>query len=263
MLTYLRLAWTWSRALAQYPASLAMLTAAQAAATAAELCAVLFVFGHTERLAGFTLHEALLVYGLAALAFSLADTLLGSVDRLGEHIRAGSFDVMLVRPVPALVQIATDGFSPRRLGKTVPSAAALGWALWELPIDWTPLRVAALPAFVVSGTVVCCSIWVIGACLQFAVVDAREVANSVTYGGQALTQYPLAVYGRDAARAFTFVVPLAFVSWQPALYLLDRPDPLGMGAWLRAAPPGVAVGLALLAAAVWRSGVRRYRSTGS
>ncbi|GAB3460823.1 ABC transporter permease [Streptomonospora sediminis] len=263
VLSYPRLAWTWTRAVAQYPMSLAMLTFAQVASSAAELCAVLFLFGHTGRLAGFTVYEGVLVYGLAAMAFSLADLLLGSVERLGEHIRTGAFDVMLVRPVPALVQLATDGFSPRRLGKTVPAAAALGWALWELPIEWTAARVVMLPVFIVSGVVICCAVWVIGACLQFVIADARQVANSVTYGGQALTEYPLAVYGRDVVRAVTFVVPLAFVSWQPALFLLDRTDPLGMAAWLRTASPGVALVLALVAAAVWRAGVRRYRSTGS
>ncbi|MDA0564520.1 ABC transporter permease [Streptomonospora sp. S1-112] len=261
--TYVRLAWAWTRALAQYPASLAMLTAAQAVATVGELAALVFLFGHAGRLGGFGLHEALLVYGLAGLAFTLADLLMGSVERLGEHIRTGAFDVMLVRPVPALLQVAVEEFSPRRLGKVVPCAAALGWALAALPAEWTPLRAAAVPVLVASGTVICCSVWVIGACLQFVALDAREAANAVTYGGQAMAQYPLAVYGRDVARAATYVVPLAFVSWQPALYLLERPDPLGMPEWLRFAPPAVAALLALVAAAVWRAGLRRYRSTGS
>ncbi|WP_067966306.1 ABC transporter permease [Nocardiopsis trehalosi] len=260
---YALLAWTWCRALAQYPLSLALLTAAQAVAVAAELAAVMFVFTRAGELAGFGAREALLVYGLAALAFSLADLLLGSVERLGEHIRLGSFDTMLVRPVSPLVQLATDQFSPRRLGKAVPALGAVVVALAGLDVDWTVQRALLLPVLVVSGTVVCCAVWVIGACVQFFVLDAREVANSVTYGGQALTEYPLAVYGRKVVYAATFAVPLAFVSWQPALYLLDRPDPFGLPAWLRFASPAVAAVLCLAAAAVWRTGLRRYRSTGS
>ncbi|MFC4563484.1 ABC transporter permease [Nocardiopsis mangrovi] len=261
--SYVRLAWTWCRAVAQYPVSLALLTAAQAAAMAAELAAVTFAFGHAGRMAGFGVSEAVLVYGLAALAFSLADFLLGSVEQLGEHIRKGSFDAMLIRPVSPLIQLATDEFSPRRLGKVVPSAAALCWALAVLDIDWTAQRVLMLPLLIASGTVICSSIWVIGACVQFFVIDAREVANSVTYGGQALTEYPLAVYGRAVATAVTFTVPLAFVSWQPALFLLGLPDPFGLPGWLRYAPPAVAALMWAAAAAVWRSGLRHYRSTGS
>ncbi|WP_218883131.1 ABC transporter permease [Spinactinospora alkalitolerans] len=257
------MAWAWCRAVAQYPLSLALLTLAQAAASGLELAALFFVFGHAGRLAGFGLHEALLIYGLSGVAFCLADLLMGSVERLGEHVRSGAFDTMLVRPVSPLVQLATDGFSPRRLGKVAPSAATLAWALVELDIEWTPERALLLPVLICSGVAVCAALWIIGACVQFFVAEAREVANSVTYGGQALTEYPLAVYGRDVVRAVTFLVPLAFVSWQPALYLLDWPDPLGMAEWLRFASPGVAVVLCLLAALVWRTGLRHYRSTGS
>lgn len=260
---YPRLAWTWTRAMAQYPTSMAMFTVTAFVATCAELSAVFMVFAHAGRISGFVIDEALLFYGLAGVTFSTTDFLMGSVERLGRHIRLGTFDTMLVRPVSPLVQLATDEFSPRRLGKVVPAAAALGYALAHTGIDWTPARAAAVPLLICCGIVICGSIWTIGACIQFFVTEAGEVANSVTYGGQALTEYPLAIYGHGVVRAVTYVVPLAFVSWQPGLYLLGRADPLGMPAVLRYAPPLVAAVLAALAALVWRTGLRHYRSTGS
>ncbi|GAB3213196.1 ABC transporter permease [Marinactinospora endophytica] len=263
LLVYPRLVWVWTRAMAQYPASLLTLSLAQALISLSELAALFFVFSHAGQLAGFGLHETLLIYGLSGVAFSLADLFMGAVERLGEHIRLGSFDTMLVRPVSPLAQLAADGFSPRRLGKLVPNLAALVWALGEADIDWTAERVLLVPVLLCSGFVICASVWTIGACIQFVVADARELANSVTYGGQAMTQYPLAIYGADIVRTATYIVPLAFVSWQPALYLLDRPDPLGLPEGLRHASPCVAVALALVAALLWRSGLRHYRSTGS
>lgn len=260
---YPLLAWTWCRAVAQYPVSLAFLALAQAFAALAELTAIVVVFGHAGVLAGFTVHEALLVYALATAAFSTADLLMGSVERLGEHIRTGSLDAMLVRPVPPLVQIAADRFSPQRLGRILTASAVLVHALLGLEAPWTVGRALFLPVLLASAVAVCCAIWVIGACLQFFATDAREAANSITYGGQALTEYPLAVYGRGVVRAATFAVPLAFVSWQPALFLLDRPDPTGLPDWLRFTPPAVAAGMCALAALVWRAGLRHYRSTGS
>ncbi|MFD6950849.1 transporter [Nocardiopsis sp. TSRI0078] len=260
---YLLLAWTWCRALAQYPVSLLLMTLATSLGVFAEIGAVVVVFVHAGRLEGFDLAEGLLVAGLAATAFSCADMILGMVENLGRHIRAGTLDVMLVRPVSPLVQMATDRFAPRRLGRIVPGAVIVTAALVACDIDWTLGRALMLPVLLVSGTAICCSVWVLGACLQFFVADAREAANSVTYGGQALTEYPLAVYGRDVVRAVTFVVPLAFVTWQPALYLLGRPDPTGLPDALRFTTPLVAVAMCLIAAACWRSGLRHYRSTGS
>ncbi|MES0832300.1 ABC transporter permease [Nocardiopsis tropica] len=260
---YVLLAWTWCRALAQYPASLAMMTLSTALGAFAEMGAVFVVFGHAGEVSGFGMAEGLLIAGMATTAFACADMVMGMVEVLGRHIRTGSLDVMLVRPVPPLVQMATDRFAPRRLGRIVPGSAVTVVALAACDIDWSVGKVLMLPVLLVSATAICCAIWVIGACLQFFVADAREAANSITYGGQALTEYPMAIYPKNVVRAATFVLPLAFVTWQPALYLLDRPDPTGLPESLRFATPFVAVALCAVAAACWRFGLRHYRSTGS
>lgn len=260
---YARLAWTWTRTVFQYPAGLALMTAGVVLGVVAESGAVLVVFWRAGELAGFTMAEGMVVYGLAASAFGTADLLMGNVERLGERIRSGDLDTMLVRPVSPLVQMATDDFSPRRLGKIVPALGILAAGLWWAAPEWTAGKALVLAALTLSGVVICASVWVVGACLQFFVADARQAANSVTYGGQALTEYPLAVYGQGVVRAVTFTVPLAFVSWQPALYVLDRPDPTGLPDALRFAGPAVAVFTAAVAALAWRTGLRHYRSTGS
>ncbi|MQA94730.1 MAG: transporter [Streptosporangiales bacterium] len=260
---YLRLAGVWCRALLQYPVSLAMLTLAQTVGAALDVAAILIVFAHTTRIAGFTEPEVLFLYGTAATAFALADTLVGSLERIGAHIRSGWLDVMLTRPVSPLVQVAVDRFSPRRLGKLAPALAALLIGAAGLDVAWTPGLVAFTVLFVVSGTVIASSIWVVGAAFQFIAVDAAQASNAFTYGGKELTSYPMAIYPRDLVRFTTFVVPLAFVNWQPALYVLDRPDPLGLPEWLRHASPAVALATAAVAALCWRAGLRRYRSTGS
>lgn len=61
----------------------------------------------------------------------------------------------------------------------------------------------------------------------------------------------------------TFVVPLAFANWLPALYVLGREYPLGLPDWVAFLPPVVAALCWLLAGLAWRSGLRAYRSTGS
>ncbi len=103
----------------------------------------------------------------------------------------------------------------------------------------------------------------LGASFQFVATDGSEVANAFTYGGDAMTQYPLTIYPVQVVKALTFVVPVAFVNWYPALYVLDRPDPFGLPTWLRFGSPVAALVVCTLAAVAWRGGVRRYRSTGS
>ena len=78
-----------------------------------------------------------------------------------------------------------------------------------------------------------------------------------------MTAYPLTIYGVWLRRLLAFVVPLAFVSYFPAVAILGKHDPLDTPPWLGALTPVVAGLTVVIAAAIWRTGVRHYRSTGS
>ena len=257
------LCWTWTRAAWQYPTSLLLLTAGQALAMTLDVLAIVVIFANTDALAGFSAAEVLFLYATTSTSFAIADTVMGTVERLGRHIRSGTFDVMLLRPVSALVQVAADTFSPRRLGKLVPALAALALSLSWLDTRWTAGRILMVPVMVICGTLIYCGIWVLGASYQFVAADAAEAMNVTTYGGNYLTQYPLTVFTSEWVRALTWVVPLAFVNWYPALYVFGRPDPLGYPYAMQFASPIAALFALIAAGLAWKAGVRHYRSTGS
>ena len=60
-----------------------------------------------------------------------------------------------------------------------------------------------------------------------------------------------------------WVIPAGLIAYVPSIYILDAPNPLGFPRWLQLASPAAFIPLGLVAAAVWRAGVRRYESTGS
>ncbi|GLX01720.1 ABC-2 family transporter protein [Microtetraspora sp. NBRC 16547] len=261
MRVYLLLIWTWTRAAARYPASFTLMTIGGCVAAGLDVAVIWIIFHNTTTLGGFDLPEVMFLYGSAGLSFSVADLLFGNADRISQHIKAGTFDGMLIRPVGTFVQVAADRFTPHRAGRALQAAVVLAVALARLDVPAT--RAWMIPVMVVSGIVISTSIWALGGAAQFLLTDAPEVANAFTYGGATLTQYPLSVYGADLVRGVTYVLPLAFVNWQPGLFVLDRDDPLGLPYWLRFLSPAAAAALALVAVYAWRSGVRRYRSTGS
>ncbi|RMI38734.1 transporter [Actinomadura harenae] len=228
-----------------------------------DIAGILVMFGRTPRIAGFTAVEVLFLYGTSSLSFGASDILLGTTERLGEHVRNGTLDALLVRPVSPLIQIATEDFTPRRFGRLLPPVLVLAFVLPRVPVDWTPGRVAMVPLMLASGMVIFAGLWVLCAALQFVLLNSHGATKAITYGGSFLTQYPMTLFARDFVRGVTFVVPLAFVNWEPALYVLGRPDPLGLPGWTRFASPAVGAALCAVAAVAWRAGLRRYRSTGS
>ncbi|MEU9030590.1 ABC transporter permease [Streptomyces sp. NPDC048383] len=253
----------WIRSTMTYRTSFFLATFGNAAITLLDFATIVIMFSHVDELAGFTLPEIALLYGSCSASLGLADLLLGNTDRIGSRIRDGSLDTMLVRPVPVLAQVAADRFALRRLGRIVQGLGVLTWAVSALDVEWTAGKVLLVPVMILAGAGIFGAVMVAGAAFQFAAGDAAEVQNSFTYGGCTMLQYPPSVFAKDLLRGVTFIVPLAFVNWLPALYVLGRPDPLGLPSWVAFASPLVAFLVFLPASQAWRAGVRSYRSTGS
>ena len=155
-------------------------------------------------------------------------------------------------------------FQLRRLGRILQGAVALGLAFAWTSADWTPAKLAYLPVVILCGMALYIGFFVLGATICFWTVESIEVINIITYGGTEFASYPLPIYHLLMRRFFTFVIPLAFVSYFPSLYLLDRPEVSDWPLWLLIVSPLVAAAfLSVVARFAWGFGVRHYRSTGS
>ncbi|WP_329460317.1 ABC transporter permease [Streptomyces sp. NBC_01497] len=246
-----------------YRLSFAATTVGNLVATAFDFVTILLMFSQVHALGGFTLPEVAFLYGTSTTAFGLTDLVMGSTERIGTRVRDGTLDVLLLRPAPVLAQVAADRFALRRLGRVVQGGAVLVYGLAATDIDWDVARVALVPMMVLSGALIFSSVFMVGAAFQFWAQDVAEVQSAFTYGGTTLLQYPPGLFAKDLVRGVVFVVPLAFVNWLPALYVLRRPQPLGLPWWVAFLAPAVAVVCCGVAGAVWRLGIRSYRSTGS
>jgi ABC-2 type transport system permease protein len=257
------IAGAWVRAALTYRTSFVIMVFVQVGLTFLDFAAIIIMFGHLNAFGGFGISQIALLYAMSGFALGAADLLVGNSEALGRRIRDGSFDQMLVRPVPPLVQVAADRFAIRRIGRIAQSLAVLTWALSTTPIDWTWGRGLVLVGAMACGAIIFCAIFVMGGAFQVFAGDAAEVSNAFTYGGNTLTQYPLTIYPTELVKGVTFIVPIAFVNWYPGLYILGMDDPFDLPSGLQFASPVAAVAFVVAAAACWRTAVRRYRSTGS
>jgi ABC-2 type transport system permease protein len=260
---YLRLLRAQVRGQASYRASFAIDLAGNVLGLGTDLLAVLVLFRITPALGGFSVVEVVLMFGLSASAFAMADLAVGSIERVRMYVRTGLLDAVLVRPLRVLPQLLAMDFGLRRLGRVVYAVALLAVALAYADVEWTPGRVALAVAAPLSGAALFGAIFVAAATVAFWWVESGELGNTLTYGGRDFTSYPITVYGGWFRRVFAYGLGFAFVAYYPALALLGRDDPLGLPAAAGWAAPAVAAAAVCVAAAVWRVGVRNYRSTGS
>lgn len=260
---YARLVGVSMRGQMQYRASFVMLVIGTFAITFLEFIAVWVMFERFGRLRDWSLAEVAVFFGLVNLGFGLAEATCRGFEHVHQQIRSGDFDRVLLRPRSTVLQLAGQELQLRRLGRLLQAAVVLLWAWQELGLGLDPARVALVGLAVLGGACLFYGLLMLEGTLSFWSTETLEIMNTLTHGGNFAGQYPISIYRRPFRRFFTYVVPLACVTYYPGLVIVGRVDPWAaeaVVAWL--AP---LAGFAFLAAslALWRVGVRHYRSTGS
>src|SRR5262245_19773213 len=261
---YFRLIGARIRAQMQYKVSFWLDLLGFGLVTALEFATIAILLTSFGGVAGWALDEVALLYGLTALALSLAEMSGRGFDAPFEQMmERGTFDGVLIRPLDAFFQVLASEFQLRRLGRTLQGAVVLAYAFARLPIAWTPEKLLVLPLAILSGATIYGGLLVIGATSCFWTIKTPEVINAFTFGGEELSSYPLSIYSRPLRAVFLYLVPIGFANYPTTLLLLGRTDPHGLPAWLAWLAPLAAAlffGVALL---FWRLGVSKYTSTGS
>jgi ABC-2 type transport system permease protein len=245
------------RAQLAYRATFVFKTTGHMFVTAIEFFGIWALFSRFGTLAGWSLRDVALIYGMADIAFSFADATGRGFDRFGTLLKAGDFDRMLVRPRSTVLQLLGYELQLMRIGRLSQGIVVLAWASGG--IAWSVGSIALVGLSVIGTACLFVGLVVLQATSCFWTIETLEVWNAFTYGGNYAGQYPMAIYRRWFQRFFTAVIPLALTSYYPARAILGRDD---VDTWHLVAP---LAGVAFLAISfgVWRIGVRHHASTGT
>lgn len=247
----------------QYRMSFIMQIVGNFLVNAVEVIVLWSLFQHFESLGGWNLAEVIFLHGLSMTMFALGDTLSNGIQTVPALIREGAFDRTLVRPMSSWIQSIVNEVSLRHFGLLAQGLVLLGIGISSAGIDWSIVKVAYLVVVILSGVALFSALFTVEAIISFWTVNSIEAVNAFTYGGSDLGQYPIHIFRRGLRFIFLWVVPIGFMTYYPALYLLGKDDPLGAPAIASFVAPLAAL---LFCAAIglgWQVAIRHYRSTGS
>ena len=262
---YWRLAVISIKAQMQYKASFFLSSLAQFLSTGIEVAGIWALFTRFGRLEYWNVAEVCFFYGTVNVSFAIADALSTGFDQFGNlYVKNGNFDRLLLRPRSLMVQLMGHELALRRVGRFLQGLAILLWAIHTLDLHMDPYRVMLLALTVVGSVCFFMGLFIVGAGLCFWSTESLEIMNTLTYGGVQSAQYPFSIYEAWFRKFFTFVVPLACISYFPIVAILGVADPLGSSRMFQTLAP-LAGGLFLWITMAFFElvGVRHYTSTGS
>ncbi|HZU87505.1 MAG TPA: ABC-2 family transporter protein [Anaerolineaceae bacterium] len=214
---------------------------------------------------GWGLGDLAFLVGMAEISFGLMDMLFSGFDpdSFSPLIRLGRFDQFLLRPIDITVQMLGSRFILRRLGRVMGGAAIFLFSLSLSHVIWTPAKVLYLPLIIAGLVMAFGALFIIGATLIFWTVQPLEAVNIVTYGGNEMISYPMHIYPDVLQRIFTYILPLMFMNYLPACFILDKPDPLGFPEFTRFLSPLLGILMLWVALRFWKFGIKHYQGSGS
>lgn len=251
------------RAQMQYPASFVMMAAGLFVVTFIEFLGMWALFARFGSIRGWSLSEVALLYGIAHTSFAISEAVARGFDIFHRQVRTGDFDRLLLRPRHTAFQVFGQEFQLMRVGRMAQGLLVLGWAVSVLDVPLGSAPLALLLLSIVGGACLFSGLYMLQATLSFWTVDSLELANMVTHGGVEASQFPLSIYRAWFRNLFIYVVPLAAVTYMPAVAILGKNDPLGFPHWAHWMSPLIGIAFFLVCLPVWSFGVRHYKSTGS
>jgi len=213
---------------------------------------------HRETVAGWSPWALVLLTGFfLIIAGVYAASVQPAVAEAMGHIRRGTLDYLLLRPVDALVSCLVCAFEPWSLLELVAGIGLVIAAWIELGLAPGLTAIASLAVVLACGLV---SLYALGVLMLSASFRALQLQNLGVMLETLLdfAHWPISVFRGPFKLVFTFVVPFAVMTSYPAMALMGS---LGPGELLGAV--ATAAGLAGLAYLSWRTALRGYTSASS
>lgn len=219
---------------------------------------IVFLFDRFHEVKGYTMGEVLLTSGITLMSFALAEMFFRGFDSMQMIIKDASFDRLLLRPRSLIFQVMCQMIEFGRIGIVIQSAVMLVIGIAASEISWTVSRAIVLFLMIPTGTLLFSSLFLLHAAVCFFTLEGIEFVNILTYGAREYGSYPFDVYGKALLKICTYIIPYALVQYYPLQYLIGRSDSVWCGLVCLLAPI-----FFIPTYALWRLGVRKYKSAGS
>jgi ABC-2 type transport system permease protein len=176
---------------------------------------------------GWNFYEVLLIQSIFTLSLGLASIAFSNVLwATMQHIREGSFEVVLLKPLNPLFFLIATNFDPGSAGLIIGGGFMFVFSLLHTGIS----SIITIPQFLLlfaAGFAVMAGINMLMAATSFKWVgNSRipEIFDSImTFGKYPITIFPQAIKGIS-----TFVIPVSMIGFFPASALLGRLEPVVM-----------------------------------
>lgn len=215
------------------------------------------IYSNIPDIAGWKRDEIFLIMSFLFIAEGNCSVFFQGIWDIPAMIFDGQFDAVLSRPVSPLFQVLSYGMGLQGISSLGVGTVSLFVLLARL--DMLSVKTILMSLFfVVCGTILCMSVYLIGNCTAFWYDSGgRTTIPYVAASVGQYAKYPVQIYPGAVRFVLSFVIPYAFICVVPVQILRGEHQLL-----FAAAMFGISAAFFLLARLVFERGIRHYESMG-
>lgn len=217
------------------------------------------LFSQIPEVEGWTVWEIALLYAMALIPKGITELLCDGPWSLRAMVNSGEFDRLLVRPIPPALQTATRIASIHGLGQTTLGIVVFVMASNRADLDWTVTKALFFGMILVSGTIMIGAINFLVNMIAFWEPSTQSAFPTLFSQMINFAKFPLDIYNVLIRGLITVLIPYAFITYFPALVLLDKDSSVR---WLGYLSPLAMLVVVIVTSVLWRLGVNRYQGVG-
>lgn len=237
----------------QYRVNLALALLQEVVIVVSSLAAVFVLYSHTDTLNGWTLGQMTVLLGVyyviqgaQAVVFEV------SFERFMEHVRLGTLDFLLIKPVNSQFLVSTRHVQVAQAGQVVLALGVLWVGLARVGGHVGVVEAAGFGLSLACGLLLVYSLLLVLSTLAFWFVRVENLL-AIFWSFLDAGRFPVDIYPGWLRLTLSTVVPIGLAVTVPAQAIVGRLEPRGLGLMLAAT-----VAAWCFAGWFWRHGLRNY-----
>ncbi len=181
------------------------------------------LFSKIPAIKGWTFWEVILIYALVIFAEGINQLFCDGVSILAAVVYFGEMDFYLVRPLSPIVQLSTAWFAPLGVGNIAFGSFLGATALVKLDPAWSIGKATYAVVVIASAVTIRISLQLAlhssGFWLRHSPMNRFAISMNGLYN---FVRYPITIYALAVQAIIVAAVPVAFVSFFPAAFLIGK-----------------------------------------
>ena len=260
---YIKLAVASIKSRMEYKASFIVFLLTVITFYSAQIVTIGVIINRFKTIGGWNIGDMAFLYSLLILSQSNVTFLFSGLLDFSNHVREGTYDRFLIRPVSTLGQILMGGFELSGFAHVAMGIITFLFANSLTNIHWNFLNIFIFILVILGGSMILASIRIIIAAIAFYSINNQALVHLFVFSSREFLLYPINIYRSELKFILTFLIPLGFINFYPAHYFLDKTGEGLFHPYIIFGTFPVGFVLMVVALLFWKNGQKDYESAGA